>query len=601
MASTYTANLKIELITPGEQSGAWGTTTNNNFTNSIEQAIVGQASVSFPSNADLTLTLTDQPASVAQSARSFFLAVTSAVSLTTTRTLTLPAINKTYLISNGTTGAQAISVARTGGGTTVTVPNGARVLVYASSTGVAPQITHVPALTVGSTAGATETVVTTGGTQTLTNKTLATPVVTGVTTIPTGTALAPSVSFSGDPNTGIYSPSGDQVAISTDGVQRLLLSSAGVNQLTLGQGGGGFQSNTVLGRVALPANTTGQYNTAMGEEALNQNTVGSYNTALGWRALRNNLDGTQNVAVGHEPLRDNTSGFNNVAVGHLALAKNTTGYGNSSIGAETLQENTTGYYNLALGQAALKANTTGYANVALGQSTLIVNLTGANNTAIGSSALDSNTTGSGNTAIGALALSANTTGGQAVAIGNEALRLSTGDYNIGVGYRAGDAITSGALNIIVGAFSDTSSATVNNEIIIGNSLTGKGDDTAFIGGANGAYNGKNVTTWETTSDARIKKNIVDNADGLALIEQIRVRNFEYRTPAEITELPKAAAIDKPGVQLGVIAQELQGVLPACVTENSTGVLSVSTDPLVWYLINAVQELSARVKELESRQ
>jgi hypothetical protein len=513
MASTYTANLKIELITPGEQSGAWGATTNNNFTNSIEQAIVGQASVSFPSNADLTLTLTDQPASVAQSARSFFLAVTSAVSLTTTRTLTLPAINKTYLISNGTTGSQAISVARTGGGTTVTVPNGARVLVYASSTGVAPQVTHVPALTVGSTGASADTVVTAGGTQTLTNKTLTTPVISsisnsGTVTIPTGTdtlvnltgtqtltnksflspqtgfAAAPPYSFTGDTDTGMYRRNPNELAFSVGGAEKLVISASAVTfaSVSIGAGGG-------------------------------------------------------NV-------------FGNVAIGPFALNSNTTG---------------------------------------------------ASHSAIGSSALQNNTTGTGNTSVGALALSSNTTGGRSVAIGTEALLNSNGDYNVGIGHRAGDVITTGTSNIVVGTFSDTSSATVSGEIVIGNSLTGKGANTAFIGGGSGAYNEKNVTTWETTSDARIKKNIVDNNDGLALIEQVRVRNFEYRTPAEITELPKAAAIDKPGVQLGVIAQELQGVLPSCVTENSTGVLSVSTDPLVWYLINAVQELSARVKELESRE
>ena len=79
----------------------------------------------------------------------------------------------------------------------------------------------------------------------------------------------------------------------------------------------------------------------------------------------------------------------------------------------------------------------------------------------------------------------------------------------------------------------------------------------------------------------------------------RVRNFEYRLPEEVdTELKPSDAIKKEGVQLGVIAQELQAVLPECVKQESTGVLSVDTDNLTWYLINAVKELSARVKQLE---
>jgi hypothetical protein len=83
-----------------------------------------------------------------------------------------------------------------------------------------------------------------------------------------------------------------------------------------------------------------------------------------------------------------------------------------------------------------------------------------------------------------------------------------------------------------------------------------------------------------------------------VLEQIRVRTFKYRTADEITDLPASAAINQSGTQLGVIAQELQAVLPECVTENSTGVLSVNTDPLIWYLINAVKQLTAEIQTLK---
>jgi hypothetical protein len=39
MASTYSTNLALELIGTGEQSGTWGTTTNNNLGTLLEQAI----------------------------------------------------------------------------------------------------------------------------------------------------------------------------------------------------------------------------------------------------------------------------------------------------------------------------------------------------------------------------------------------------------------------------------------------------------------------------------------------------------------------------------------------------------------------------------
>jgi hypothetical protein len=64
MASTYSA-LKIELIATGEQSGTWGTTTNNNLGNdALGEAITGSADVAF-SSADVTVTLTDTNASQA--------------------------------------------------------------------------------------------------------------------------------------------------------------------------------------------------------------------------------------------------------------------------------------------------------------------------------------------------------------------------------------------------------------------------------------------------------------------------------------------------------------------------------------------------------
>jgi hypothetical protein len=53
------------------------------------------------------------------------------------------------------------------------------------------------------------------------------------------------------------------------------------------------------------------------------------------------------------------------------------------------------------------------------------------------------------------------------------------------------------------------------------------------------------------------------------------------------------------VQLGVIAQELQAVLPDCVKTESTGVMSVDADNLTWYLVNAIKELKAEFDAYKS--
>ena len=41
MASTFSDRLQIELIGDGEQSGSWGTTTNNNLSQCLEQIYSG--------------------------------------------------------------------------------------------------------------------------------------------------------------------------------------------------------------------------------------------------------------------------------------------------------------------------------------------------------------------------------------------------------------------------------------------------------------------------------------------------------------------------------------------------------------------------------
>lgn len=50
-----------------------------------------------------------------------------------------------------------------------------------------------------------------------------------------GTAAAPALSFTGDPNTGIYNPSADTLSVATGGVQRLAVTSTGVLDLLSGQ------------------------------------------------------------------------------------------------------------------------------------------------------------------------------------------------------------------------------------------------------------------------------------------------------------------------------------------------------------------------------
>jgi len=230
-----------------------------------------------------------------------------------------------------------------------------------------------------------------------------------------------------------------------------------------------------------------------------------------------------------------------------------------------------------------------------------VNVTGTPNTAIGYRALSTGTTLTDNTAIGAYALYTNNTSNHCTAVGSQALGSATGFANTAIGSFAGSNITTGVRNIMIGYNTNPSSGTSTDEIAINPfGGYGQGTNTAYIGGTNGAYQGNNSAAWQVASDKRLKKNIVDNNIGLDKILSIQVRNFEYRTSDEVTELPQNRAIAISGTQLGVIAQELQEILPDCVKEQSTGVLSVNSENIMWHMINAIKELSAQVNELKTK-
>ena len=189
---------------------------------------------------------------------------------------------------------------------------------------------------------------------------------------------------------------------------------------------------------------------------------------------------------------------------------------------------------------------------------------------------------------------------------NAGFNITTGFSNLCLGENAGDTITTGNYCVIVTNDGDVSAGGAERQIVIGETTCG-GNNQFKVRASGGCFNTENNSSWNTTSDRRIKKNIVDNTTGLDKINQLRVRNFEYRTPDEIdyTEFvegtnPKAIPVDRKGIQLGVIAQEIVEVLPDVVETSSTGVKTVNSDNLTWYLVNAVKELSSENNALKAR-
>ena len=133
MSSTYSTGLRIELQTTGENSGTWGTITNNNFSQVFEYAIAGVYSKAITTGTSTTLTNADGPQSQANNeARQNQLIFTGTVS--TTHTIQFPATQKTYGIYNNISGGADISARLGATGNTVTITNGKYRLVSTDGT-----------------------------------------------------------------------------------------------------------------------------------------------------------------------------------------------------------------------------------------------------------------------------------------------------------------------------------------------------------------------------------------------------------------------------------------------------------------------------------
>ena len=373
-----------------------------------------------------------------------------------------------------------------------------------------------------------------------------------------------------------------------------------------------LSDNIAIGSYALRNAKTNTNNCiVMGQQAAENAATGSgaysnwtHNVAIGYRSCREATGGADAmVAVGSNTLENHTgdgdgsSGGYIVAVGNNAFQqarhpRHSVALGNSAgtvWNPAKAQQHEGGC--VFVGGGAGRTVTTGSALIAIGRDSLAGGgaCTGTQNTAIGSRCLERVTSGSNNCAVGGL---------------YTGLMLTTGDYNNFFGSLAGYAynVNTGATGDHNNIFGGYSAASANNdhENIFGGGLTGKGANTTYIRGS--CYQSTNSSSWYTTSDQRIKKNIVDNNIGLDAIEKIRVRNFEYRTKDEITDFDNtdAVVVKKEGVQLGVIAQEIKDILPDIVTQNTTGAYAVDPDNLTWYLVNAVKELSAEVKSLKAQ-
>jgi len=133
MASSYSTDLKIELMVTGEKAGLWGDITNTNL-NLVQQAIAGVEAISIAGGAQTTtLVMTDGALS---NARNAVIKLTGAI--TGNQIVTVPnSIEKTYIVQNSTTGAFTVEFKTVSGtGVTFATTNKGFKIVYSDGTNI---------------------------------------------------------------------------------------------------------------------------------------------------------------------------------------------------------------------------------------------------------------------------------------------------------------------------------------------------------------------------------------------------------------------------------------------------------------------------------
>ena len=94
------------------------------------------------------------------------------------------------------------------------------------------------------------------------------------------------------------------------------------------------------------------------------------------------------------------------------------------------------------------------------------------------------------------------------------------------------------------------------------------------------------TDFNSLSDETLKENVVTITNGLDVVNQLNPVSFNWKENG------------KQGY--GVIAQEIEQILPALVATNDDGIKSVSYTQIIAFLIDAVQQLSAEVEILKNK-
>jgi hypothetical protein len=427
-------------------------------------------------------------------------------------------------------------------------------------------------------------------------------VTTGVHSAAVGSAAAPSIAFTGDLNTGIYSPGADQVAISTGGTGRVFVhtnGNLGVGTVTAAAAAGKIHSradqNTVSSLLVLQ-NKDGGSDAGGGIDFVNGVVDRADNRFAYIRSLVTGASQNGNhLAFGTNPDgSEPTERLRITSAGNVGIGTNNPEYkldvqgGNQRIlnqGTNSILEIGNGTTTNQNAIIDLVGDTT-YTDYGL---RIIRGAEGANSTSV----IENRGTGS-------LVLSAADAGSIAFYT-NSAPRMSidsAGTVQI-TSPAAAQAFTVNATN-----------ATFTSAVFIPVTTRAAGTNCFYIYGVANTvntfivYNNGNVlntnNSYGSLSDIKLKENIVDASSQWDDIKALQVRKYNF----------KEETGHQTHTQIGLVAQEAELISPGLVTEAfdrdeegnelETTTKSINYSVLYMKAVKALQEAMERIEALEAR-
>ncbi len=332
----------------------------------------------------------------------------------------------------------------------------------------------------------------------------------------------------------------DTLRIYTEGIERIRISNQTIEPINTGK-------SLFLGKDA----------------GVNDDLSDNENTYLGYRAGTSSVDGYWNVGVGTDALSSITNGYRNVAIGRNAGGSMTTASHNVAIGYQALDLEDAGAYNVVVGGFAASNMHDGVSNVIIGHGSGSLIDEGYNNVLIG---LNAGSGGNFHSKQGC------------VMIGNSAGYYEETDDKLFI------ENTSSSTPLIWGDFANDL-LRFHGNVSIGSTASAyalqvgnSGDGTEARGNA-----------WNTFSDQRLKKDFSELPNAVEMLSKLN--GYYYYWKNENVDSTR---------QVGVMAQEVEQVLPEIVSTDEEGILSVDYGKLSALLIEVNQVQQKSIELLEKR-